>query len=138
MMLSLVISKQGLSPPPPPPATTDEEEGGAHERTLQDLETEERGEVGIQPPPLLSDTLHDSHTDDGGELENGELERMVFAVTAGEFEVAKMDVVGVVRRQWGQAGTTIRVEQSTGPPARFERRGGRWRFTFNGQTRSWN
>ncbi|KAF8242382.1 DUF1746-domain-containing protein [Wilcoxina mikolae CBS 423.85] len=119
MMLSLVVSQQELTPPPPPGEDTTHAA-----RTSQDLEAEERGEVGL-----------DDDDDDGGEGENGDVEGRVFAVTAGEFEVAKMDVVGVVRRQWGQGAT---VGGGEAPAARIERRGGRWRFTISGQTRGWN
>ncbi|KAF8544291.1 hypothetical protein BDD12DRAFT_724220 [Trichophaea hybrida] len=114
MMLSLVVSQQELTPPPPP------EEGTTHAaRTSQDLEAEERGEVGL-----------DNDDYDGEEGGNGDVEGRVFAVTAGEFEVAKMDVVGVVRRQWGQGATVGRGGDASA--ARIERRGGRWRFMISG------
>lgn len=124
MMLSLIISAQSLLPQAGTVTDVDEAVG----RPLQDLEAEERGEVGLLPPP----PGRHSHgggvggSDDGndGEPENVEMERRVSEVMAGELEAARMDVVGVVLRQWNRNGSA--------------RGGGRWRVMIARQTSRWD
>jgi hypothetical protein len=128
-MLSLVVARQELLP-----QLTDVDEAVRQ----QDVENEERGEIHPLPVPRLSETLHDSRSDDGEEGEAAELERTVFEVSSGDFEVTRIDIMGVVRRQWSEGDGAAATPPS--PPriqGRAETRAGDWRFVIRGSAGSW-
>ena len=134
-MLALVIAKQELLPSRGEGEASDEEEALG---PTQDVESEERGE--IRPPlPLLSRTLNDHHSEEGDEEtdEAAETERGLFEVTSGEFVIARLDIAGVVRRQWaeragaGAAAATVGGVAAGGTP-RLVRTASGWRFTISG------
>lgn len=142
MMLSLTISAQSLLPPAETITDVDEALG----RPSQDLEAEERGEVGLFPPPPSTTALRDSRGggvggDDGddGEPANVEMERRVSEVMAGELEAARMDVVGVVLRQWDRNGSAIGgTRPREAATTRTVVRGRRWRVMIARQASRWD
>ncbi|KAA8905502.1 hypothetical protein FN846DRAFT_748309 [Sphaerosporella brunnea] len=127
-MLSLVVARQELLP-----ALSDTDEAvGEGER---DLDSEERGEIQSLPVPRLSETLHDSHSDNGAEGEAAEVERTVFEVSSGDFEIARMDIVAVIRRQLGEVEE--QPQPSGGSRARAGTRTANWRVLMRGSAGSW-
>ena len=123
LMLSLEISKQQLQP------EMSEEEEAVGPAPPQDIENAERGEIRVPPPPPLSDTFHDTHSNDGDQQRAAELERQVFEVTSGEFMVARLDIAAVVERLWADSGQDPRARARGGV-----RHG--WRYSVGGN-RSW-
>lgn len=120
VMLSVTVSKYELKPPP---EMTDEEEVLGPR-----VNAEERGVLSAPPPLQRSDMPRDTHSDDGEELQGAELDRLVSEVTAGEFEVVRLDVLRNVWRPW----------TFDAPPAMMiARTGGGWRFTISRETREW-
>lgn len=91
-MLSLLIVKQELAPSSSsgPTGLTGLAglaaglRGDAQPRSDEEVEAEERGEVGVEEPTRSEE----------------------FLVTAGELQVARVDMVGVVQRQWGSTEAT--------------------------------
>jgi len=141
LMLTLVITKQGLSPSSEdaPPAT---DEAGSPQ---QDVESEERGEIRPPPAPApeLSRLLNDNHSDEGEENQDEvvELERRMFEVTSGELVVASLDVVGAVRRQWAVAAVAApggaAPRNTDAPPPVIAGSASGWRTTIARATSSW-
>jgi hypothetical protein len=86
-MLSLLIVKQELAPSSSSSPTgltglaglAAGLRGDAQPRSDEEVEAEERGEVGVEEPTRSEE----------------------FLVTAGELQVARVDMVGVLQRQWG-------------------------------------
>ncbi|CCX30787.1 Similar to Uncharacterized protein C4D7.11; acc. no. O14175 [Pyronema omphalodes CBS 100304] len=91
-MLSLLIVKQELAPSSSSGPTgltglvglAAGLRGDAQPRSDEEVEAEERGEVGVEEPTRSEE----------------------FLVTAGELQVARVDMVGVVQRQWGSTEAT--------------------------------
>jgi hypothetical protein len=127
LMLGIVVAKQDAQV-----AESGDEGSG---EASQDVENEERGEMrGDQP--LLSESTPERY-DGGEETERADMERKTFEVSAGEFEVLRMDITSVIRRQWTKAEQTDDASGRTLGGPTFERSGMRWRFAIGQQTRTW-
>lgn len=153
LQLSVTITKTDT----PPYATILENSGAGRE---QDVDAEERG---LRPPPiyhpdgsfrerldvaverderegLLSPTF--ATTPEAEEERQAlEVKRRSYQITSGEFEVTAIDLVGMVKRVWGDgrrlgdpvvgAGAERDVEAGAEDAAEVVRRGRAWRFAFS-------
>jgi len=132
LMLGIVVAKQDAQ-------VAESGDEGSGEESPQDVESEERGERRREQPdtdPLLSESTPERY-DGGEEMERADIERKTFEVSAGEFEVLRMDITGVIRRQWTKAEQTDDANGRTLGGPTFERSGMRWRFTLGQQTSAW-
>jgi hypothetical protein len=103
-MLTVVIAKHDI-----------QQEQSNESRTLtpaQDLENEERGEHAHHTRPA-GDGAADT-AENNTETKREELERQTFEISSGEFEVIKMNIVEMVKKQWMEGRPTAANGQRLG------------------------
>ncbi|KAI5798820.1 hypothetical protein EDC01DRAFT_649337 [Geopyxis carbonaria] len=103
--------------------------------TPQGLDEEERSErrrlYNPDGTPYERDTGTSTLAEENERLKI-EMERRNCQITSGDFEVVKIDIINVVRRQWTSGQTLADGQNTDSPTASTEimRRGRAWRFNF--------